>query len=235
MSTAVASDFTVPLAGGKIQFLLRRLHSLTGIVFGGYLVVHLVVNATIAQGGGVYQEQVNKIHGLPWLPVVEWTFIFLPIIYHTLYGIWIYLSGQANVTHYPYYRNWFYVLQRYSAFYIVAFLAFHVLSLKYGLFGTSLAFEPHRATATIIHHMDTAPALMWLVYGLGILASAFHTANGFWTAAISWGLTISAGAQRRWGYVCVGLFALLFIAGMIALVAAQTMAAPVMPTNHEII
>ena len=38
---------------GQYHFLLRRLHSLTGIVFGGYLVVHLLINATIAQGGTV--------------------------------------------------------------------------------------------------------------------------------------------------------------------------------------
>src|SRR5436309_656611 len=88
VSTAVTPDLTVPLAGGKIHFLLRRLHSLTGLVFGGYLIVHLIVNATLAQRGTVYQEQVNKIHALPWLPVVEWTFIFIPIIFHTVYGIW---------------------------------------------------------------------------------------------------------------------------------------------------
>jgi hypothetical protein len=33
-------------------------------------------------------------------------------------------------------------------------------------------------------------------------------------------LTISKGAQQRWGLVCGGLFAVTFIAGMIALVAA---------------
>ena len=49
-------------------------------------------------------------------------------------------------------------------------------------------------------------------------------AIGRWdfTAAITWGLTISAGAQRRWGFVCAGLFALLFLAGIIALFAAAT-------------
>ena len=220
MSTAVTSDFTVPLAGGKLHFLLRRLHSLTGIMFGGYLFVHLVVNATIAQRGTVYQEQVNKIHALPWLSLIEWTFIYLPIIFHTVYGIWIFLSGQPNVTNYPYLKNWFYLLQRLTAFYIAAFLLFHVLSLKYGALGQSLAFDPEHATRTIVIHMHQMPAVMWIVYTLGIFASAFHTANGFWTAAISWGLTISSGAQKRFGYVCGGLFAILLVAGMVALIAA---------------
>jgi succinate dehydrogenase / fumarate reductase cytochrome b subunit len=102
VSTAVASDRTAPLLGGQYHFLLRRLHSLTGIIFGGYLVVHLIINATIAQFGTVYQVQVDKLEGLPFLWAVEWIFIYIPILYHTIYGIWIILTGQWNVDRYPY-------------------------------------------------------------------------------------------------------------------------------------
>src|SRR5437016_14636424 len=106
LSTATATattapDLTVPEIGGTHHFLLRRLHSRTGLVFGGYLIVHLLVNATIAQGGEHYQQQVDKIHSLPFLPVIEWSFIYLPILYHTIYGVWITLTGQPNVANYP--------------------------------------------------------------------------------------------------------------------------------------
>jgi succinate dehydrogenase / fumarate reductase cytochrome b subunit len=218
-----ATDMTAPLIGGHQHFLLRRLHSLTGLVFGGYLIVHLLVNATIAQGGMVYQLQVNKIHDLPFLPVIEWTFIYLPILYHTVYGIWITLTGQPNVTNYPYGKNIFYVLQRVSAIVIVLFILFHVLALKYGLFGTTLAFAPDHALKTVATHMHAGWPIVWIIYPLGILASCYHLANGFWTAAITWGLTISAASQRRWGFVCAGLFAVTFIAGMMALVAAANL------------
>ena len=223
MSTATASDYAArPLLGSRQHFVLRRLHSLTGLVFGGYLVVHLLVNATIAQGGIVYQQQVDKIHSLPFLPVIEWSFIYLPILYHTIYGIWITLTGQPNVTHYPYAKNYFYLLQRASAIVIVFFLLFHVLSLKYGLFGTNLSFEPHTALGTVGRHFDHG-LLVWIIYPIGIFASCYHLANGFWTAAITWGLTISNSAIRRWGYVCVGIFAVIFIAGMIALIAGANL------------
>ena len=217
MTTATASDYTLPLIGGRNHFLIRRLHSLTGIVFGGYLVVHLLVNATIAQGGVVYQMQVDKIHSLPFLPVIEWTFIYLPILFHTVYGIWITLTGQPNVGHYQYGKNWAYFFQRVSAVVIVLFMFFHVLALKYGLFGTNLSFEPHRALGTVGRHFDHG-LLVWIVYPIGILASCYHLANGFWAAAITWGLTVSEASQRRWGLVCAGLFVLTFIAGMIALI-----------------
>jgi succinate dehydrogenase / fumarate reductase cytochrome b subunit len=236
VTTATATDLTVPTLGGRHHFLLRRLHSLTGLVFGGYLVVHLLVNATIAQGKNVYQTQVDKIHDLPFLPVVEWTFIYLPILYHTVYGVWITLTGQPNIDRYRYTKNVFYVLQRGSAAVIVFFMLFHVFALKYGLFGTNLAFNPHRgALKTVAQHMDANFFITWFVYPVGILASCYHLANGFWTAAITWGLTISAGAQKRWGYACTGLFALTFIAGMVALVAAARLDpnnVPLGPSPH---
>jgi succinate dehydrogenase / fumarate reductase cytochrome b subunit len=220
-----AHDATLPLIGGRHHFALRRLHSLTGILFGGYLVVHLLVNATIAQGGIVYQQQVDKIHSLPFLGVIEWTFIYIPILFHTAYGIWIIFTGQPNVGNYPYAKNIFYVLQRISAIIIVFFMLFHVLALKYGLFQENYAFEPHRALATVGRHFQMPHHwfIVSVVYPIGILASCYHLANGFWTAAITWGLTISACAQRRWGYICAGLFLITFIAGMMALIAAANL------------
>jgi succinate dehydrogenase cytochrome b subunit len=221
VSTATASDLTLPLIGGHHHFLLRRLHSLTGIIFGGYLVVHLIVNATIAQLGRAYQIQVNKIHDLPLLWALEWGLIYLPILYHTVYGIWITLTAQPNVDRYPYGKNWFYLFQRISAIVIVLFMIFHVFSLKYGWFGQTLSFDPHAASGTIGRHMQSHWVLRWIVYPIGILASCYHLANGFWTAAITWGLTISEGAQRRWGYVCGVLFVLTLAAGITALIAAS--------------
>lgn len=220
MSTAVAPDHTLPLLGGQNHFLLRRLHSLTGIIFGGYLVVHLIVNATIAQLGGQFQVQVNKIHDLPFVWALEWGFIYLPILYHTVYGIWVTFTGQPNVDRYPYHKNWFYTFQRISAIVIVLFMIFHVFALKVGLFGTTLSFDPDRASQTVHRHMTASWVLPWVVYPLGVLASCYHLANGFWAAGITWGLTISGGARRRWGYACAGLFAFTFVCGMTAVIAS---------------
>ncbi len=234
MSTA-ADTTVLPYADRSLvarhHFLLRRLHSLTGIVFGGYLVVHLLINATIARADE-YQVQVDKIHSLPFLPVIEWTFIYLPILFHTVYGIWITVTGQPNVGLYPYKKNWFYFFQRVSAVFIVFFMLFHVLALKYGLFGQGLRFEPGRALGTVGRHFDSV-LLVAVVYPIGILASCYHLANGFWTAAITWGLTISDASQKRWGYACAGLFAFTFIAGMVALAAAARLEPAAVPLGPE--
>ncbi len=94
----VPSDFA-----GASHFLLRRLHSLTGLVFGGYLVIHLITNATLIQGTSpdVFQSQVDKIHSLPFLWAIEWLFIYLPILFHTVYGIWIIVGGRLTTIDIP--------------------------------------------------------------------------------------------------------------------------------------
>jgi succinate dehydrogenase / fumarate reductase cytochrome b subunit len=225
VTTAAATDFSPPLIGAHHHFLLRRLHSLTGILFGLYIIVHLLVNATLVEGVRVsgeptiFQQQVDKIHSLPFLPVIEWTFIYLPILYHTVYGVWIIVSGQPNVDRYGYAKNWAYVGQRISAIILTLFILFHILAMK-GLFGSSLTFDPTKATQTVVNHLHAAWWIGYVVYPLGILAATYHLANGFWTAAITWGLTISARAQQRWGLVCIGIFLLTFVSATTALVAA---------------
>ena len=233
---------------GRHQFALRRLHSLMGILFGGYVTVHLLINATLLEDARyagektIYQLQVDKIHALPFLNVVAWTVILLPIIYHTIYGILIVLGGRPNVGSYGYGKNWAYLLQRISSVVLLFFILFHYLSFKGALPGTlgaNLTFVPvdapitpySEATQSTVNHMHAAWWVGWLIYPLGILSATFHTANGFWTAGITWGLTISAKSQRLWFLACVGLFFLMTGAGFVSLGAALAST----PTEEPII
>ena len=246
MSTISAHSSGTPQPGllARNHFLLRRLHSLTGIIFGMYLFVHLGVNATIAEGSrhagdpSVFQQQVDQIHRLPFLLGVEIAMIFLPLAYHTIYGIYIVFSGQWNIGNYGYTRNWLYVFQRITAMVILFFALFHILSMR-GFFpgeiGTALAFEPANAVDSTVRHLYYAWWIWAVAYPLGILSSAFHTANGFYAAAITWGLTISSQAQKRWAAVAVLMFVFLFGAGMTALIAGVSKAGqPVTEAVHKV-
>jgi succinate dehydrogenase cytochrome b subunit len=229
-TTEKASSLRQRLASGHLPFFLRRLHSLTGILFGGFVIFHLLVNATMVEGyregaaQTVYQKQVNYIHSIPFLALTEWVFIYLPIIYHTVYGLWLTYEGQPNINQYPYGKNIFYFFQRLSALVLAAFILFHVTAMK-GWWSQSLKFDPWHATETTVNHLSASWFIGWFIYPVGILAACYHLANGFWAAAISWGLTVTAKAQRRWGWICFGLFLFTFACGMTALVAALTPAA----------
>jgi succinate dehydrogenase / fumarate reductase cytochrome b subunit len=230
VSTAIAHHAESSRASNGTYFLLRRLHSLTGLIFGGYLMVHLIVNATLIEGVregiNVFQTLVNVIHSLPLLIGIEFTLIYLPILYHTFYGIWIVATGQPNIDRYGYGKNYFYVLQRVSAILLIVFMFFHVLGMK-GLFGEAfhgaLKFDPAAATQTTANHFNAAWWVWGVIYPVGILASCYHLANGFWTAAITWGLTVSNTAIRRWGLVCTGIFLFTLACGTTALVALVRM------------
>lgn len=226
MSTVSAAEPAATLLRGPLPFLLRRLHSLTGVMFGLYVLLHLSVNASLIEGARhdgdptVYQLQVDKIHSLPFLNAVSWTFLLGPIIYHTIYGLYITINGRPNVIQYGYARNWLYMLQRWSALVLILFIAFHYLAFKgafNSLLGNELHFVPSKATESTVLHLQSHWWIGWIVYPLGLLAATFHTANGFYAAAVAWGLTISKGAQRRWGFVCVLLFLFLTAAGFVAI------------------
>jgi succinate dehydrogenase/fumarate reductase cytochrome b subunit (b558 family) len=207
-------------------FLLRRLHSLTGVMFGGYICVHLLINATLIQGphghgGGkdVFQLQVDKIHSLPFLLAIELSFIFAPIVVHTLYGIYIMVNGKPNVGNYSYVKNWFYVMQRVTAVILIGFIVFHVGGM-FGWFGdNALKFVPADAYRSTVAHIQIHWIVALIVYPLGVLAGTFHLANGFWAAGIAWGLTVSKQAQTRWGLVCIGLFLFTTACGFAAIAA----------------
>lgn len=231
------------LAGflNRHEFGLRRLHSLTGLIFGGYVLVHLLVNATLIEGlrygqHDIYQMQVDSIHSVPFLMGVEWLVILLPIIFHTVYGIVILLAGRPNVSHYGYPKNWAYLLQRISAIILIFFIAFHYLSMKGafgGELGRALTFVPAQATQTTINHMHAAWWVGWVVYPIGILAGTFHLANGFWTAGVTWGVTISARSQKLWFRACVGLFLFTFVCGITSLGAALAADPSPLPTAAQ--
>ena len=94
------------------EFVIRRLHSLSGLIpVGAYMIVHLVTNASVLNGPGTFQKNVYTIHSLgSLLPLVEWTFIFIPILFHAIVGVVIVAGMIPNTSDYPYGANRRYTL-----------------------------------------------------------------------------------------------------------------------------
>ncbi len=218
----------------KHEFLIRRLHSLSGLVpVGAYMTVHLLVNASLLNGAGSFQNNVNQIHSLgKLLPAVEWSFIFLPIIFHAIVGVWIIRTGRSNQDRYRYVANWRYTLQRWSGVIAVLFIFFHVFHL-HGWFHSDwwlrtvaeplgmAQFRPYSAASTLATAMSSLGGFVWPVfYFIGIVSCVFHFANGIWTMGITWGVWTSAAGQRRASYVCAAGGVLLLLVGLSALVGA---------------
>jgi succinate dehydrogenase / fumarate reductase cytochrome b subunit len=221
--------------------LLRRLHSLSGVFpIGVFLFPHLITNSTIMwarwlnqahhgdAGVETFQHEVDWIHGLPFLVLIEFGVLFVPIAFHALLGIWFALSASSNVRRYGFEGNWRYTLQRVTGYIGVVYIFMHIMSLRFGwTFGGLMPeFVPDAAaSSTAIHFQGSTlgTLLMATLYLVCVLSLVYHFANGLWTAALTWGLTVSVGAQRRWGYICtvVGLF--LAAAAVLAVIGFGTL------------
>jgi succinate dehydrogenase / fumarate reductase, cytochrome b subunit len=203
-------------------FLLRKLHQLTGIVpLGVFYFVHLYTNSTALNGAKTFNEHVGGIHEMPYLLFVEIGGIFLPLLFHSVYGVLISAESKPNVAAYGFARNWFYLFQRVTGIYLFFFLIFHILNFRFGLL-PGLNMVPvagHADQAYAIVSSEFQIAWVMVVYILGLLATAWHLAYGFFLFAVDWGIVIGEKAQKAALYACLGLAVFLSVVGINAAMA----------------
>lgn len=204
---------------------------MTGLLpVGAYMVVHLFTNASILNGTEAFQNAVYMIHSLGnALVLVEWAFIFLPLIFHALIGFWIIFEAKNNVGNYPLERNWRYTLQRITGMIAAVFILHHVIQLNGIIHAEPIRetvlepvkagqFRPYNAASTAADALQWAFPLMAIWYAIGITACVYHFANGIWTMGITWGVWTAPHAQRWASHVCMGIGAIVLVVGMSALV-----------------
>lgn len=224
MNTAPSSSFFA-----KHEFLIRRLHSLSGLIpVGAYMVVHLLVNASIFGNPIVFQRNVYQIHSLEGaLVFVEWAFIFIPILFHAIFGVIIIRGGLPNTGSYPYAANYRYVLQRATGIIAFIFIMWHVFHthgwFHFDAWMENVAeplggaqFKPYNAASSLAVAMQSP--VVKILYAIGVLSCVFHLANGIWTMGITWGLWVSPKAQKRAHWISatlgIGLAAVSMVAMM---------------------
>ena len=204
------------------HFLLRKLHQLTGILpLGVFLIEHFYTNSKVLgsvaagkSGEQLFNEAVADLQSIPYIIFVEVLGIFIPLIYHAVYGLIITYEGRPNVGSYDYGRNWMYFFQRVTGVILFFFITFHVLNFRFGLIPglneISVADHPERAFKIVSGEFR----IWWImfIYVIGIASTTFHFANGLWLFLVDWGITIGQRAQRLSGYLCAVLgFTLTFV------------------------
>jgi succinate dehydrogenase / fumarate reductase cytochrome b subunit len=208
---------------GKHEFVVRRVHSLLGLLpIGGFLCFHLATNASILDGPETFQMRVNIIHQLGpiTLSVLEWGTIFLPILFHGVIGLIIVSRGKRNLRHYPYLENWRYTLQRVTGVAAMAFILFHVFQMhgwfRYQWWTMHVAkplggarFDWEHAAASVAAVLEGSK-IFAAIYFVGIVAVVYHLANGLWTMGITWGVWTTPRAQR-WANIPCALFGLALL------------------------
>jgi succinate dehydrogenase / fumarate reductase cytochrome b subunit len=203
-------------------FILRKLHQLSGIFpLGIFLLEHFYTNSKALTGAGDFNHAVRDLQSIPYIIFVETIGIFIPLLYHAVYGLVITVEARPNNLAYPYPRNWFYLIQRITGIILFFFITFHVLNFRFGLIPglneTSVAHAPDEAFNIVAREFRMVP--IFIVYIIGIVATVWHFANGIWLFLVDWGITIGERAQRLTGYACIGFGVVLLLVGVNAAVA----------------
>ena len=186
------------------HFLIRRAHSLLGLIpIGVFLIFHMFLNLTARGGAAQYDKVIGTMQSIPGIFIIELVVIFVPIAIHAIYGTWVVYSGQSNILRYKYPRNWFYIIQRISGLYTVVFIISHVYLMRFG--------EGNNFAA--LSQLLSQP-LGLIFYTLGVLFAIFHFVNGLWAFAITWGITIGPHSQKKWLYSLAVVFILLSVIGL---------------------
>lgn len=204
----------------RLHWLLRRLHSLSGIVpIGFFLFFHLFENAYVVRGGGsLWWKETEFTRTLPFQVAIEALLLWIPILYHGVYGLMITAGAQPNVTAYPYARNYQYTLQRITGVIAFLFIGFHVISTRGWFYFTGVD-----TTYARMHEFMSDPLIL-SAYIIGTLSCVYHLSNGIFTFCITWGITVGRQAQRTVNYACVALFVVLAIVSLEILISFRAAA-----------
>lgn len=204
------------------SFFWHKLHSLTGVIpTGFYLVQHLTLNSFSLAGADKFNGVIGFFENMPKHVILFLKFgvIWPCLLFHAIYGIFIIGRSSPNYSAkaYRYRENRYYTLQRLSGVFAFIFLAYHM---------TTTSINAQVNGAAVIEYASWADRLaapngtylMFIFYALGVVASAYHFAYGIWNFCIRWGITISERAQTGMAKVAQGLFIVISVIGIAALV-----------------
>ena len=214
------------LAIHRENFFWHKLHSLTGIIpVGFYVFQHIALNSFSLAGPDKYNSVSGFFYNMPAhiLWTIEIVVIWLPLLFHSVYGLFI--TGRGNATNffttkYKWSQNFMYAMQRISGIYLFFFLIYHVATTTVAK-KISLANPDNIPDPTTFSAMHDGLArfgyLVLIVYALGVLFASYHLCYGIWNFCIRWGITISERAQHAIQKFSLAAFLVLTAIGWLAL------------------
>jgi succinate dehydrogenase / fumarate reductase, cytochrome b subunit len=193
------------------RYLLRKLHSFTGILpVGAFLAEHFWSNSAVLVSPQKYDSVSQDLQTIPFRPLVEWGAIFLPLLFHSLYGIYIWIRGKSNVSSYPWVGNWLFTTQRYTGLIAFVYIGWHLYTQRWMTHGKSTYVE--------VEHFFHNPWFLAFTV-IGILASSFHLGIGIWNFLCKWGLAATVNAQQLAGRLGVAVALIFSLVGVLILIS----------------
>lgn len=198
-------------------FYSRKLHSLLGVIpLSLFFLEHMITNFSAVEGGPQgFKDSVAFLNSLPLVLVLEIFFIWLPLLFHGVYGLYIAYQAKPNVGNFGTERNWRYTLQRISGVITFVFVIWHLYETRVQV---ALGNVTHEQLGAVMHDIVMNP-IFFIIYLISVVSASFHFSNGIWSFLVSWGITRGPRSQRVSSYICMSMFALvsiMFIASLFA-------------------
>jgi succinate dehydrogenase / fumarate reductase, cytochrome b subunit len=183
---------SVAATDSKTSYLLDKLQSLSGVIpIGAFLAEHFWSNSYALVSVGKYNDVSRELQQIPWRIIVETCVLFVPILFHGLYGCYIWWTGKSNAIGHPWMANWLYVLQRWTGIIAFVFIGWHLYTER---------FLGHGVTSYADVQRNLTNPWYLTFYIVGITCASFHLGNGLWNFACKWGIAVSVPAQRAAGW-----------------------------------
>jgi succinate dehydrogenase / fumarate reductase, cytochrome b subunit len=156
----------------------KYIMALTGLVLGGFLVIHTIGNATIFWGREAFNSYAHHLHSLgPLVPLFE-LFLLAVFLLHVGTGFLLFLQnlksrgGRYQVNQEAGGRTWGSTTMPYTGAAIFLFICIHLANFHF----TDHSIPIADIVAPVLKHPGYT-----LVYGVGMGLLLLHTSHGFWS------------------------------------------------------
>jgi len=155
------------------------------------------------------------LNGLPLVFFLELFGIWLPLLFHGVYGLYVAYQSNVNTGRFQYGRNWAFMMQRVTGVITFIFVVWHLYQTRFQVLVGNVT---HDQLGGVMNEIANNP-LFFVLYVVGVLSAVFHFSNGMWAFLVSWGITIGPRAQRISSYIWMGVFVILSALFLLSLTA----------------
>lgn len=236
---AVAKRFYQSLLNKQVGHIgsakADTLQSVTGVMLGLFLLLHLHFESSILFGkaafyqvaqfleGGIFSE---TGHGFPILTQIFSGVILLIVMVHAAFALrrfpvqrdqWRALRQQMQLIPHQDTHIWFWQL-------VSGFLLFFLVPAHLFTMITNPDIGPHLSAERVYHHHA------WMLYGILLPAVVVHGVFGLYRVALKWGFTRHRFALLTFAKVLLMYLLVLGVASLVAyLVIGHALELPVVP------
>jgi succinate dehydrogenase / fumarate reductase cytochrome b subunit len=176
----------------------KALMAITGVVWIGYVIMHMYGNLKVFQGAEYFNEYAEglraigaPIFGHLHLLMIARVVLVASLVIHIWAALVLYLQARAArpasyATRKVVQANYPSLTMRYGGVLILLFVLFHLMQLTWGVPGVSSGFIPGDPYHNVIQTFRAWPVVA--IYLVALVALGFHLFHGTWSMFQTLGL-----------------------------------------------